>query len=137
MDHLHYVCFVFVMLSRLFIAALWSSAGKVLTSWLLFMMFNCVFVTFPCDILGQMRYSIVSIPDLCHLSYFVLTFRSKPNLFKGKCQVHAFVYLYMSNTCTFLGPVTQRSFKGHCLYAMQEMIGLSPWYNGKYFICPN
>ena len=29
------------------------------------------FVTFPCGILGQKRYLIVSIPDLCHLSYFV------------------------------------------------------------------
>ena len=43
---------VFVMLSRLFIAALWSPAGKGLTSWLLFVIFNCVFVTFPCGILG-------------------------------------------------------------------------------------
>ena len=42
----HYVSF-------LFIAALWSTAGKGLTSWLLFVMFNCVFVTFPCGILGQ------------------------------------------------------------------------------------
>ena len=31
----------------------------------------CVFVTFPCGIMGQVRYLIVSIPDLCHLSYFV------------------------------------------------------------------
>ena len=30
----------------------------------------CVFVTFPCGILGQVWYLIVSIPDLCHLSYF-------------------------------------------------------------------
>ena len=36
MDHLGYVCLVFVMLSRLFIAALWSPAGRGLTSWLLF-----------------------------------------------------------------------------------------------------
>ena len=39
MDHLYYLCLVFVMLSRLFIAALWSSVGKGLTSWLLFVMF--------------------------------------------------------------------------------------------------
>ena len=31
---------------------------------------NCVFLTFPCGILGQVWYSIVSIPDLCPLSYF-------------------------------------------------------------------
>ena len=24
----------------------------------------------PCDILGQVWYLVVSIPDLCHLSYF-------------------------------------------------------------------
>ena len=39
MDHLCYLCLVFVMLSHLFIAALWSPEGKGLTSWLLFMMF--------------------------------------------------------------------------------------------------
>ena len=39
MDHLCYLCLVFVMLSRLFIAALWSPEGKGLTSWLLFVLF--------------------------------------------------------------------------------------------------
>ena len=57
--------FVFVMLSRPFIAALWSPAGKGLTSWLSFVMFNCVLFTFPCGILGEVRYFIVLIPDLC------------------------------------------------------------------------
>ena len=66
------VCLVFVMLWRLFIAALWSPAGKDLTSWLLLVMLNCVFVTFPCGILGQVWYWIVSIPDLCRLSYLHL-----------------------------------------------------------------
>ena len=35
MDHLCFLCLVFLMLSRLFIAALWSSTGKELTCWLL------------------------------------------------------------------------------------------------------
>ena len=39
MDHLCYLCLVFVMLSRLFNAALWSPGGKGLTSWLLFVIF--------------------------------------------------------------------------------------------------
>ena len=38
-DHLCYLCFVFVMLSRLFIAALWSPEGKGLANWLLFVIF--------------------------------------------------------------------------------------------------
>ena len=33
-------------------------------------MFNCVFVTFPCGVLCQVWYLIVSIADLCQLSYF-------------------------------------------------------------------
>ena len=63
------------MLSRLFIAALWSPAGKGMASLLLFVMFNCVFVTLSCGILGQVWYLIVSIPDLCHRSYvnYILT----------------------------------------------------------------
>ena len=69
MDHLCYLCFVFFMLSRLFIAALWSPTEKGLASWLLFVTFNYVFVTFPCGILGQVWYFIASIPDLCRLSY--------------------------------------------------------------------
>ena len=60
------------MLSRLFIAALWSPAGKGLASWLLLVMFNWVFVTFLCCILGQVWYLIVSIPGLCRLSYFAI-----------------------------------------------------------------
>ena len=55
-DHLCYLCHMFFMLLRLFIAALWSPAGKGLTSWLLFVMFNCVFVSFPCGIMGQVWY---------------------------------------------------------------------------------
>ena len=70
MDHLSYLCLVFVMLSRLFIAVLWSSIGKGLTSWLLFVIFICDFVTFPFGILGQVWYLIVSIPDPCCILYF-------------------------------------------------------------------
>ena len=58
------------MLSNMFIAALWSPAGKGLTYWLLFVMLSCLFDTFPCGILGQVWHLIVSIPDLCNLSYF-------------------------------------------------------------------
>ena len=49
MDHVcyMYLCIVFVMLLRLFIAALWSPVGKRLTSWLSFVMFSCIFCHFP------------------------------------------------------------------------------------------
>ena len=42
----------------------------VVTCWVLFVMSNCDFVTFPCGILGQVWYLIVLIPDICRLSYF-------------------------------------------------------------------
>ena len=78
--HLCYLVLVFVTLSWLFITALWSPAAKGLTSWLLFVMFNCVFVTFPSGILGQVWYLIVSIPDLCHLSYFDIYLFLSPSI---------------------------------------------------------
>ena len=78
--HLCYLCLVFAMLSRLFIAALWSPAWKGVTSWLLFVMFNCVFVTLPCGILGQVRYLIVSIADLFHISYFKVSVLTPPRV---------------------------------------------------------
>ena len=61
------VCYAF---ARLFIDALLSPAGKGLIAWLSFVMSNCVFVTFPRGILGQVWYLIVLIPDLWPLSYF-------------------------------------------------------------------
>ena len=71
MYHLCYLCLVLdILRTRLFIDALWSPAGKGLTFRLSFVMCNCVFVTFPCGILGQVWYLILSIPDLCPLSYF-------------------------------------------------------------------
>ena len=38
---------LFCLCARLFICALWSPAGKGLTSWLSFVVSNCEFVTFP------------------------------------------------------------------------------------------
>ena len=74
MDHLCYLCIVFVMLLGPFITALWSAARKMLTYWFSFVVLNCVFVTFPCGILGQVWNLIVLIPDLCPLSYFIRYF---------------------------------------------------------------
>ena len=56
------VCYAF--------CALWSPAGKGLTSWLSFVVSNCKFVPFPIGILGQVWYLIVSVPDLYTLTYF-------------------------------------------------------------------
>ena len=65
-------CSVFCLLclcARLFICALWSPAGKGLTSWLSIVV-STVGCHFPIGILGQVWYLIVSIPDLCTLTYF-------------------------------------------------------------------
>ena len=47
-----------------------SHVGNV--SWVVVGDVYCIFVTFPCGILGQVWFLIVSFPDLCRLSYFVL-----------------------------------------------------------------
>ena len=65
MDHLCFLCVVFLMLSRLFVTALWPPARKGLTSLVGDVYCIC---TFPCGILGQVWYLIVSFPDLCRLS---------------------------------------------------------------------
>ena len=62
---------------RLCIDALWSPAEKGLTSWLSFVMLNCVFVTFPCGILGQVWYLIVSI----FVAFLILNMFRGTNLF--------------------------------------------------------
>ena len=57
-----------VILSCLFLAALWSPAmGRADFLALLHVMFSCVFVTFQNGVLGQVWFLIVSIPDLCIL----------------------------------------------------------------------
>ena len=72
-------CLVFAMFcARLFICALWSPAGKGLTSWFSFVVSTEVY-HFPIGILGQVWYLIVSIPDLCILTYFSKT-KNKINL---------------------------------------------------------
>ena len=54
---------------------LWSPAGKGLTSWLSFVVSICE-LDFPIGILGRVWYLIVSIPDLCTLTYFVFSSKS-------------------------------------------------------------
>ena len=47
-DHLCYFCLVLLCFcAHLFMDALWSPAGKGLSSWLFFVMSNCEVVTFP------------------------------------------------------------------------------------------
>ena len=62
---LFYFVFVFVILSFLCHAASWSPVGKRADFLdLMYVMVSCIFVTFPCSILGQLWYLIVWIPDL-------------------------------------------------------------------------
>ena len=80
---------------RLFICPLLSPTGKGLTSWLSFVVSNCEFVTFPL-VSCQVWYLIVSIPDLCTLTFFPYSLhariqradrRSAPPPTPGKSQV--------------------------------------------------
>ena len=56
---------------RLFVCALWSHAGKGLASWLS-LWCPAVSLSFSIGNLGQVRYLIVSIPDLCTFTYFAI-----------------------------------------------------------------
>ena len=75
MDHLYYFCLVFVLLSRLFIAALWSPAGEGVTSWFLFVILKC-FCHNPMWYPGSgvdHCHLIVAISDLCRHFNFIDT----------------------------------------------------------------
>ena len=65
-----FLCLVFLVLLRLFIAALWSPAGKGLTSWLLLVML-IVFLLLS-HVVSWVRFFILSFPELCLLSYLLI-----------------------------------------------------------------
>ena len=58
------VCHAFASVHCCLVVTCWERADL-----LALVMFNCVFVTFSCGILGQVWYLIVSFPDPCRLSY--------------------------------------------------------------------
>ena len=67
------LCLMFVMpLCAYVFACLVVTAEKGLTSWLSFVVPNCLVCHFPFGILVQVWYLIVSIPDLCTLTYLYL-----------------------------------------------------------------
>ena len=70
MDHLFFVSCVshaFPSVQGCLVVTCWEQADLLA----LVSVVYCICVTFPCDILGQLWYLIVSFPDLCHLSYFI------------------------------------------------------------------
>ena len=70
-------CLVFAMFcARLFICALWSPAGKGLTSWLSFVV-SSVSLSLSHSYPGSGVYLIVSIPDLCAITYFYVLCKIK------------------------------------------------------------
>ena len=74
--------------------SLWSPAGKGLTSWLSFVVSYCEF-----GILGQVWYLIVSIPDICTLTYLDVM-RQSACLALNPITVYS--YGFLSN-CTRVG----------------------------------
>ena len=66
------------------------------------MVSNCEFVTFPCGILGQVWYLIVSIPDLCNSNF--VYFQDVPfyifsESYGGKMAAVISKYLYKVSIC--------------------------------------
>ena len=81
MDHLCYLCLVFVMFSRLFIAALWSPEGKELTSWLLFVMFIVNLLRsylVSLDRCGTWLYRLLILAVFLTLNIFTVCIRETP-----------------------------------------------------------
>ena len=62
------VCHVLLSVHCSLVVICWVRAGLLL---LLRVMFSSVFVTFPFGVLGQVWYLILTVPDICLLSYLV------------------------------------------------------------------
>ena len=62
-----HVCHAVLSVHCSLLVTCWERANLLA---LLYVMFYCVFVTFPCGVLGQVWYLIVSIPNLGLLPYF-------------------------------------------------------------------
>ena len=58
----------------------------------------CIFVTYPCGILGQVWYLIVSFPDLCRLSFIHGSYRQVCVKFKDFSRTSFKTYLLFSRT---------------------------------------
>ena len=67
----------------------------------------CIFVTFPCGILGKLWYLIVSFPDLCRLSYIhwrsshnvVTHVRNRNSNIQGRSPYTVKVFFYLIRNC--------------------------------------
>ena len=82
------VCHVFLSVHSSLVVTCWERADFLA---LLYVMFYCDFVTFPRGVLGQVWCLIVSIPDLCILSYL----DTRYYLHKGGLFVCLFVCLFV------------------------------------------
>ena len=108
--------------ARLFICASWSPAGKGLTSWLSFVV-SSVSGHFPIGILGQVWYLIVSIPDLCNLTYFACY---KYFLIDVACcrtsSTRSVIFTFIINQQAFLYHFNTRAFTLHHNVVTYDMV---------------
>ena len=64
--YLFCVCHAFLSVHCSLVVTCWERANFLALMCDIF----CIFVTFPCGVLDQVWYLLVSIPDLCLLTYF-------------------------------------------------------------------
>ena len=65
------VCHAFLSVHCSLVGTCWERADLLAG---LFVKIYCAFVTFPCGVMGQVRYLIVSIPDPCLLTLYTIIF---------------------------------------------------------------
>ena len=94
------VCHAFLSVHSSIVVTFWERANLLA---LLYVMFSCVFITFPCGVLGQVWYLIVSIPDICLLTFFSYSFDALLVIEKcfSRCKPFLHVHVCDSNSNTF------------------------------------
>ena len=75
------VCHAFVSVHCCLVVTCWDRADRLALVGDVY----CIFVTFPCGILGRVWYLIVSFPDLCRLSYFNCILLHSVKMMRSSC----------------------------------------------------
>ena len=77
----------------------------------LYVMFSCFNVTFPCDVLGQVRYLIVLIPDIWPLTYFHYSWAGYKDYMASVSVFLPFTIMYIILSCHFESRILLCSFE--------------------------
>ena len=113
------VCHAFLSVHYSLVVTCWERANLLALLYVMFL----VFVTFQCGALGQVLYLVVSIPDLCLLTYFGFSLKSI-TVPLGTVSLGAIGFMSIRNKSwrTLVNPNFALLIPGHNLFYILEAL---------------